>query len=93
AVRGEAAVYVQVRGIARDASYRAVFEFFDGNDDAADATPKLTLSFTEQSPGGIQELQRTLGLGQLTPGGYRVRLTVTAEGGTATSEGWLRVVK
>ncbi|MDX2206186.1 MAG: hypothetical protein SFU57_00950 [Gemmatimonadales bacterium] len=91
--RGEAAVYVQVRGIARDASYRAVFEFFDGNDDAADVTPKLTLSFTEQSPGGIQELQRTLGLGQLKPGGYRVRLTVTAEGGTATSEGWLRVVK
>ncbi|MDX2206187.1 MAG: hypothetical protein SFU57_00955 [Gemmatimonadales bacterium] len=91
--KGEAAVYVQVRGIARDASYRAVFEFFDGNDDVADATPKLTLSFTEQSPGGIQELQRTLGLGQLKPGGYRVRLTVTADGGTATSEGWLRVVK
>ncbi|MDZ4259619.1 MAG: hypothetical protein U0994_13380, partial [Gemmatimonadales bacterium] len=90
--RGEAAVYVQVRGIARDASYRAVFEFFDGNN-SDDATPKLTLSFTEQSPGGIQELQRTLGLGQLTPGGYRVRLTVSADGGTATSEGWLRVVK
>lgn len=91
AVRGEAAVYVQVRGIARDASYRAVFEFFDGDDAAA--APRLTLSFTERSPGGIQELQRTLGLGKLTPGGYRVRLTMTAADGSATSEGWVTIVK
>ncbi|MDX2208385.1 MAG: hypothetical protein SFU57_12160 [Gemmatimonadales bacterium] len=27
------------------------------------------------------------------PGSYRVRLTVSADGGAATSEGWLRVVK
>jgi hypothetical protein len=90
--KGEAAVYVQVRGIARDASYRAVFEFFDANN-SDDDSPKLTLSFTEQSPGGIQELQRNLGLGQLKSGSYRVRLTVSADGGAATSEGWLRVVK
>jgi hypothetical protein len=59
----------------------------------AGADAAVTLSFTDQAAARFVEVQRTIGLRNLDPGRYRVRVTVTGAGGSVSEEGYLTVVK
>jgi hypothetical protein len=89
---GTASIYFQAEGLAPDAEYRLRFEFFAAADDPHHP-PRLTVSIPERATAASEEFSRTLGLRNLAPGRYRVRLTVEGAGTTATSTGEVTVVR
>ncbi len=88
--KGEAALYYQVMGQQVGTSYRTTLEFFDT--DSPDNS-SLTLQFDEPAESAFREVQRTVGLANLKPGRYRLRVTVVGAGATASETARLVVVK
>ncbi|MGH7581903.1 MAG: hypothetical protein ACREL5_01605 [Gemmatimonadales bacterium] len=87
---GSAEVYTQLSGVRPGAEYALRFDIFSKGDDAA-RPPRLTISATQVFGASRVEFTRTLGLANLDPGTYRVRLTISGAGRTATSEGWITI--
>ncbi len=87
--KGEAALYYQVMGQQVGTSYRTTLEFFDA--DTPDKS-SLTLQFDERAESEFREVQRTVGLANLKPGRYRLRVTVVGAGATASEAARLVVV-
>lgn len=88
--RGEAALYYQVLGQQVGTSYRTTLEFFEAGTSDKSA---LTLSFDERAESTFREVERTVGLANLKPGQYQLRVTVSGAGGTAAESAWLAVSK
>jgi hypothetical protein len=90
--RSSAAVYFQLHGLVPGQSYTTKFDFVRAGDDST-AAPRLTVSSQQTAATASTEVVRSLGLQNLDPGHYRVRLTVTGAGASATSTAWLTIVK
>ncbi len=89
---GTAEVYVQLSGLTVGTSYQLRFEFYQDNAKPG-AKPRLTVSTSEPAGANWVEIQRTLGLRNLNPGRYRLRLKVTGGGQSTASEARLDIVK
>ena len=87
-----AEVYFQLSGMTAGNNYQSRFEFFRADDEPSHG-PRLTLSFAQPAPQDRIEVSRTLGLRNLDPGKYRVRLTLSGDGAQATATAWLTIVK
>lgn len=87
----EAELYYQLNGLTSGQEYRTRVELFPTGQGAAAAA--LALSFTDEASGRFAEIQRTIGLGNLQPGRYRLRVTVSGAGGSVSEEGYLTVVR
>ncbi|MGE3496106.1 MAG: hypothetical protein AB7N73_15530 [Gemmatimonadales bacterium] len=88
--KGEAELYYQVVGMAPGTRYTTVLDFVELS------TPdEVALSLTfEDTPGQpTAEVQRTVGLANLKPGRYRLRVTLTGGGMSAAETAILTVVK
>jgi hypothetical protein len=89
--QSDAELYYQVNGLAAGQEYQTRVQLFLASEAGADAA--VTLSFTDQAAARFVEVQRTIGLRNLDPGRYRVRVSVTGPGGSVSEEGYLTVVK
>lgn len=89
---GAAEVYFQLSGLSPGTSYQSKFEIFRADDDPKRA-PRLAISFTQPATESRIEVSRTLGLQQLDPGRYRVKLTVSGGGHETNAVAWLTIVK
>ncbi len=87
----EATLYFQLHGLQAGAQYQTRLEFLDAA--KPDAQPALSLQFTEEAGGERLEVLRTIGLKNLDPGRYRLRVTITGGGSTVTETAWLTVSK
>jgi hypothetical protein len=87
----EATLYFQLHGLRAGQEYQTRLEFLDAA--KPDARPALSLQFTEASAGERLEVLRTIGLKNLEPGRYRLRVTLTGAGSTVTETAWLTVSK
>mgnify|MGYP001222892994 CR=1 FL=1 len=85
-------VYYQLAGLRDGTRYTSRVELFGAEDDAKKPA-RLSIDFETTATAERIEVARSLGLQNLAPGGYRVRLTVRGGGGTATAAAWLTVVK
>lgn len=88
--KGEAELYYQVAGQLPGRPYKTTLEFFDA---ASPAQSALTLQFDENADMSFREVHRTVGLANLKPGRYRLKVTVQGGGASATEAAWLAVVK
>ncbi|HET9066508.1 MAG TPA: hypothetical protein VFN22_11875 [Gemmatimonadales bacterium] len=88
--KGQAELYYQVAGQAPGTSYQTTLEFFDASSPDKSA---LTLRFDEHAEATFREVHRTVGLANLKPGQYRLKVTVTGGGASATETAFLAVVK
>ncbi len=88
--RGDAELYYQVTGQSPGTSYRTTLEFFDTTSPEASA---LTLQFDENASANFREVHRTVGLANLKPGRYRLKVTVAGGGASSTETALLAVVK
>ena len=88
--KGSAELYYQVAEMTVGAEYATTLEFL-----AADRPEEsaLTLTFTDTARERFAEVQRSVGLANLKPGRYRLRVTVTGAGRTAVETAVLTVVK
>jgi hypothetical protein len=86
-----AELYYQVNGLEPGQEYRTRVELFPAAQ--ADADASLALTFSDEPAVRFLESHRTIGLNNLNPGRYRVRVTVTGGGATVTEEAYLAVVK
>ena len=89
---GGAEIYFQLSGMKPGTNYQTRFDFFRADDDPKHP-PRLAVSSAQAAPEGRLEVSRTLGLQQLDPGKYRVRLTVSGGGAETTATAWLTIVK
>lgn len=87
----EAELYYQLNGLQAGQEYRTRVELFPAGQ--AEQGAALALSFTDEAEDRFSETQRTIGLRNLEPGRYRLRVTVTGAGGSVTEEGYLTVVR
>jgi hypothetical protein len=87
-----AEVYYQLSGLHPGTNYQTKFEFFDAADSLG-TKPRLTLASAAVTNVDHVEISRSLGLANLGPGRYRLKLTVSAGGASASSEAWLTIVK
>ncbi len=85
-------IYYQVSGLIPGAEYQNRFEVFGARDSRHEA-PRLSVTFTEQAQRTAMDVSRTVGLGNLAPGQYRVSVTVSAPGQSATTQGWLTITR
>jgi hypothetical protein len=87
---GDAELYYQLGGLVPGASYHTLVELFpvNGRNEAA-----LSLRFSDEAGAGFVEVQRTIGLRNLAPGRYRLRVTVSGTSGSVSEDGFLTVVK
>jgi hypothetical protein len=88
---GDAELYYQVGGLGPGARYQTRIELFPAAEHGADVS--LALSFSDEARQAFIEAQRTIGLGDLEPGRYRIRVTVSSGVGSVTEEGVLTVVR
>jgi hypothetical protein len=88
---GEAELYYQLNGVSPGQEYRTRVELFPAGDGEAGAS--LALTFTDEPTDRFVETQRTIGLNNLKPGRYRLRVTVNGAGSSVREEGYLTVVK
>lgn len=88
--KGQAELYYQVTGQAPGTSYQTTLEFFDASSPEKSA---LTLRFEENADASFREVHRTVGLANLKPGQYRLKVTVAGGGASTTETAWLVVVK
>lgn len=87
----EVALYYQLNGLRPGTTYRTTVELFPAGDD--DAPAALSIGFSEEAESRFAEVQRTIGLRNLKPGSYRLRLTVVGGGATVREAGQLVVVE
>jgi hypothetical protein len=86
-----AELYYQLGGLQAGATYQTRIELFPAEARRTDAA--LALSFSDEASAPFAEVQRTIGLGALAPGRYRIRVTVATGAGSVSEEGFLTVVK
>lgn len=87
----EVELYYQVNGLRPGVGYRTMVELVPaGNPDAPAA---LSLEFSEDAEARFAEVQRTIGLRNIRPGSYRLRVTVAGAGGSVSEAGYLVVVE
>ena len=86
-----AELYYQLGGLQPGERYQTRVEFFDAIGD--DSRAALTVGFTDEAADRWVEVQRRLGLENLAPGRYRVRVTVTGAGVTVSETAFLAVVE
>jgi hypothetical protein len=87
----EATLYYQLSGLVAGSPYRTTIELIEGR--RADAKPALSMSFEETPDGQDVEVIKSIGLREVDPGIYRLRVTVTtAAGDRVTQESLLTVV-
>lgn len=88
--KGEAELYYQVVGMAPGTRYTTVLDFVELStpDEVA-----LSLTFEDTAGQPTAEVQRTVGLANLKPGRYRLRVTLTGGGMRAAETAILTVVK
>lgn len=87
----EVELYYQVNGLRPGVGYRTMVELVPaGNPDAPAA---LSLEFSEDAEARFAEVQRTIGLRNIRPGSYRLRVTVAGAGGSVSDAGYLVVVE
>ncbi len=87
---GESAeLYYQVGGQVDGMTYGTRLEFFKAGEE--DKPPKLAIAFLGEARAAREEVVRTVALGELAPGRYRLRVTVSGGGASATSTAWLAV--
>ena len=89
---GTAEVYYQLAGLKNGARYATRLELFGAEDDAKKPA-RLSIGFETTATDTRAEVSRSLGLQNLAPGRYRVRLTVRGGDETASAVAWLAVVK
>ncbi len=88
-VGGSAELYYQVSGQVQGVTFATRLEFFKAGEE--DKPPKLAIAFRGEARADREEVVRTVALGELAPGRYRLRVTVTGNNNTATSTAWLAV--
>lgn len=88
---GEATLYYQVHGLAVGTRYQTTVEFLPAEAEGERAA--LSLAFEDVAAHARAEVERVVGLQNLPPGRYRVRVTVRGAGETTTELAWLTVVK
>lgn len=84
-------LYYQVSGLRAGQSYATRLEFIPAAD--KEEKPKLTLSFSATADGPRAEVLRSVGLENLDPGSYRMRVTVRGGGEEASAIAWLLIAK
>ena len=89
---GTAEVYYQLAGLKSGARYATRLELFGAEDDAKKPA-RLSIDFESTATDTRAEVSRSLGLQNLAPGRYRVRLTVRGGEQAAEAVAWLAVVK
>ena len=72
-------------------SYATKFDFFAAAE--TDGAAKLSVGFTATAESERAEVMRTIGLENLDPGSYRLRVTVKGGGSETTATAWLVIVK
>lgn len=92
AAGSEATLYFQLHGLQVGERYQTRLEFLDANA-PSEARPALSLQFTDEASATRLEVLRTIGLQNLDPGRYRLRVSVTGAGSTTTETAWLTVTK
>jgi hypothetical protein len=75
--REAAELFYEVRGIARDSSYRTTIDVRPAH---AGDPGGIRIANTDRSGGGVLRLRKTLGLERLRPGSYILTVTVTSNG-------------
>ncbi|MES2124828.1 MAG: hypothetical protein V4503_09105 [Gemmatimonadota bacterium] len=85
-----AELYYQLSGLVPGTEYDTRLEFFSTLEDSK--PPKLSLGFKTTATQPRAEIGRSVALGKLPPGSYRLRVTVRG-GGTAASESATLVVR
>lgn len=86
-----AELYYQLSGLKSGQAYATKLEFLPAAE--KDAKPKLTLSFSATADAERAEVARSIGLENLDPGSYRMRVTVTGAGASTTATAWLVIAK
>ncbi len=84
-----AELYYQVGGQMQGVSYATRLEFFKAGEE--DKPAKLAIAFRGDARSAREEVMRTVALGELAPGRYRLRVTVSGNNESATSTAWLAV--
>jgi hypothetical protein len=92
AVGANAEVYFQLSGMTVGTKYQTKYEFFRSDDDPKRG-PRLSVASSDVAVQGRTEVSRTLGLQQLDPGKYRVKLTISGDGAMTMATGWLTIVR
>lgn len=87
----QAELYYQIMGQQAGKTYETKVDVFEA--DPAATTSRLSLAFRDVATGPGSEVQRTLGLRNLDPGSYRLRVTVKGPNGEATETTRLVIVK
>lgn len=88
---GTAELYYQLGALRRGERYQTRVDFFEAGKEAEKAA--LSVAFTDEATAEWTEVQRRIGLENLDPGRYRVRVTVSGAGQAATETAFLTVVK
>ncbi|MCA9769647.1 MAG: hypothetical protein KC485_12580, partial [Gemmatimonadetes bacterium] len=83
--------YYQLGGLRAGATYRTTVELLRAGDDAA--PPALTVAFEDEASEAVTEVERTLGLENLDPGRYHLRVRVEGASYGVTAQTSLRVVE
>ncbi len=83
--------YYQLSGLTSGQTYATTLEFIPAAD--KDAKPKLSLRFSATADTERAEVARSIGLENLEPGSYRLRVTVTGAGATSSATAWLVIGK
>ena len=86
-----AELYYQLSGLKVGQSYATKLEFLPSSE--KETKPKLSLSFSASADADRVEVARSIGLENLEPGSYRLRVTVSGAGATSTATAWLVIAK
>lgn len=87
----EAELYYQLNGVQPGQQYQTRVELFPARE--ATSRAAMALTFVDEPSEQFVETQRTIGLNNLEPGRYRLRVTVTGASGSVSEEGYLTVVR
>ncbi len=84
-------LYYQVSGLRSGQSYNTRLDFIPAGD--KEEKPKLTLSFSTTADGPRAEVLRSVGLENLDPGSYRLRVSLRGGGEETSAIAWLLIAK
>lgn len=84
-------LYYQVHGVTVGAQYHTQVELMHA--DRPDGEVAVALGFEDRSETATVEVHRSVGIGNLQPGRYRLRVTVSGAGSSVSEEGFLTVVR
>ena len=87
----DATLYYQLTGLKTGERYQTRVEFIEAA--RTDDRPALSLTFADEAPGTRMEVLREVGLKNLDPGRFRVRVTVSGGDASTSETAWLTVVK